>query len=118
MKDPPTAIDDKAHFEEGFHFLGVHQQEQCAALKRRKQSSSRDLIHCDDGGDFCQTRLSSLHRTVVEYLVNDTALDEAKSRTDQQLICDPEISLMAMAFRTPAAQKKSTALLRYLILLS
>ena len=38
MKDPPTAIDDKAHFEEGFHFLDVHQQEQCAALKRRKQS--------------------------------------------------------------------------------
>ena len=38
-------------------------------------------------------------KTVVEYLVNGSALDGAKSRIHQKLICDPEISLMAMALR-------------------
>ncbi len=100
MKDPSTAISEKAYFEEGFRSNdGPSQKEQCAAMKRRIQSSCRGLVHCDDTPNLCEAKVTFLHRTCVEYVLNTEVFSQMVAKADRNLIGVPEVSLMAMALR-------------------
>ena len=100
MKEPSTAISEKAYFEEGFRGNDApNQKEQCAAMKRRIQSSCRGLVHCDDTLNLCEAKVTFLHRTCVEYVLNTEVFSQMVAKTDRNLIRNPEVSLMAMALR-------------------
>ena len=100
MKDPSTAISENAYFEEGFRGNdGPSQKEQCAAMKRRVQSSCRGLVHCDDAPNLCEAKVTFLHRTCVEYILNTEVFSRMVAKADPNLIGIPEVSLMAMALR-------------------
>ena len=100
MKDPSTAISEKAYFEEGFRGDDAPgQKDQCAAMKRRIQSSCRGLVHCDDIQNLCEATVTFLHRTCVEYVLNTEVFSQMVAKTDPDLIRNPEVSLMAMALR-------------------
>ena len=100
MKEPLTAISEKAYFEEGFRGdEAPGQEEQCAAMKRRIQSSCRGLVHCDDILNLCEAKVKFLHRTCVEYILNTECFSQMMAKADWSLIRNPEVSLMAMALR-------------------
>ena len=100
MKEPSAAISEKAYFEEGFCGDEVPgQEEQCAAMKRRIQSSCRGLVHCDDMCNLREAKVTFLHRTCVEYVSNTEFFSQMVAKADRKLIRDPEVSLMAMALR-------------------
>ena len=100
MKEPSTAISEKAYFEEGFRGdEAPSQKEQCAAMKRRIQSSCRGLVHCDDTPNLCEADVTFLHRTCVEYVLNTDVFSQMVAKADHNLIRNPEVSLMAMALR-------------------
>ena len=100
MKDPSTAIFEKAYFEEGFRGNGApSQKQQCAAMKRRIQSSCQGLIHCDDTPDLCEAEVTFLHRTCVEYILDTEVFSQMVAKADRKLVRNPEVSLMAMALR-------------------
>ena len=100
MKEPSTAISGKAYFEEGFRGdEAPGQKEQCAAMKRRIQSSCRGLVHCDDILNLCEATVTFLHRTCVEYVLDTEVFSQMVAKVDRKLIGNPEISLMAMALR-------------------
>ena len=100
MKDPSTAISEKAYFEEGFRGNDAHgQKKQCAAMKRRIQSSCRGLVHCDDTSNLCEAKVTFLHRTCVEYILDTEVFSQMVAKADGNLIRYPEVSLMAMALR-------------------
>ena len=100
MKEPSTAISEKAYFEEGFRGdEAPGQKGQCAAMKRRIQSSCRGLVHCDDTLNICEAGVTFLHRTCVEYVLNTEVFSQMEAKADRNLIRNPEVSLMAMALR-------------------
>ena len=100
MKEPSTAISQKAYFEEGFRGNDApSQKEQCAAMKRRIQSSCRGFVHCDDTSNPCEAKVTFLHRTCVECILNTEVFSQMVAKADRNLIGNPEISLMAMALR-------------------
>ena len=100
MKEPSTAISQKAHFEEGFRGNDApSQKDQCAAMKRRIQSSCRGLIHCDDTSNPCEAKVTFLHRTCVEYIFYTEVFSQMVAKADRNLQGNPEVSLMAMALR-------------------
>ena len=100
MKEPSTAISQKAYFEEGFRGNDApSQKEQCAAMKRRIQSSCRGLVHCDDTSNPCEAKVTFLHRTCVECILNTEVFSQMVAKADRNLIRNPEVSLMAMALR-------------------
>ena len=100
MKEPSTAISKKAYFEEGFRGdEAPGQKQQCAAMKRRIQSSCRGLVHCDDMLNLCEAKVTFLHRTCVEYVLNTEVFSQMVAKADRNLIRNPEVSLMAMALR-------------------
>ena len=100
MKEPSSAISEKAYFEgEVRGDEALRQKEQCAAMKRRIQSSCRGLVHCDDILDLCEAKVTFLHRTCVEYVLNTEVFGQMEAKADRNLIRNPEISLMAMALR-------------------
>ena len=100
MKEPSTAISEKAYFEGGFRGdEAPGQKEQCAAMKRRIQSSCRGLVHCDDIPNLCEADVTFLHRTCVEYVLNTEVFDQMVAKADRNLIRNPEVSIMAMALR-------------------
>lgn len=100
MKEPSTAISEKAYFEGEFRKDKVPgQKKQCAAMKRRIQSSCRGLVHCDDTPNLCEAHVTFLHRTCVEYVLNTEIFSQMVAKTDPNLIRNPEVSLMAMALR-------------------
>lgn len=100
MKDPSTAISEKAYFEEGFSGNDApNQKEQCAAMKRRIQSSCRGLVHCDDTSNLCEAKVTFLHRTCAEYILNTEVFSQMVAKADPNRIGNPEVSLMAMALR-------------------
>ena len=100
MKEPSTAISEKAYFEGGFRGSDApSQKEQCAAMKRRIQSSCRGLIHCDDTSNLCEAKVTFLHRTCVEYILNTEVFSQMVAKANPNLIRNPEVSLMAMALR-------------------
>ena len=100
MREPSTAISEKAYFEEGFSGDDVpKRKEQCAAMRRRMQSSCRGLVHCDDTPNLCEANVTFLHRTCVEYVLNTEFFNQMVAKTDRNLIQNPEVSLMAMALR-------------------
>ena len=100
MKEPLTAISEKAYFEGGFRGSDApSQKEQCAAMKRRIQSSCRGLIHCDDTSNICEAKVTFLHRTCVEYILDTEVFSQMVAKAERNLVGDPEVSLMAMALR-------------------
>ena len=100
MKDPSTVISEKAYFEEGFRGNDAPSQKgQCAAMRRRIQTSCRGLVHCDDTSDICEAKVTFLHRTCVEYILNTEVFSQMVAKADRNLIGNPEVSLMAMALR-------------------
>ena len=100
MKEPLTAISEKAYFEEGFRGdEAPGQEEQCAAMKRRIQSSCRGLVHCDDILNLCEAKVTFLHRTCVEYVLDTEVFSQMVAKADRKFIGNPEVSLMAMALR-------------------
>ena len=99
-EDPSTAISCKAHFEDGFAEENTHsRQDLCAIMKRRIQRSCKGLVHVEDTKDLPNAEVTLLHRTVKEYIIRDDNFRLLLARADQQLIEDPEISLMAMSLR-------------------
>ena len=99
-EDPSTAISCKAHFENGFDEESTHsRQHLCAIMKRRIQRSCKGLIHVEDTNDLPKAEVTLLHRTVKEYIIKDDKFRLLLAGADQQLIRDPEISLMAMSLR-------------------
>ena len=100
MKDPSTAISEKAYFEEGFRGNDAPRpMGQCAAMKRRIQSSCRGLVYCDDTSNLCEAKVTFLHRTCVEYILDTEVFSQIKASADRNLIGNPQVSLMAMALR-------------------
>ena len=100
MKEPSTAISEKAYFEGEFRGDDApNRKEQCAAMKRRIQSSCRGLVHCDDILNLCEAKVTFLHRTCVDYVLNTEFFNQMVAKTDRNFIGNPEISLMAMALR-------------------
>ena len=100
MKDPSTAISEKAYFEEGFRGNDVPSKKgQCAAMRRRIQTSCRGLLHCDDASNLCEAKITFLHRTCVEYILNTEVFSQMMSKANRNLLKEPEVSLMAMALR-------------------
>ncbi len=100
MKDPSTAISEKAYFEEGFCGNDAPRpMGQCAAMKRRIQSSCRGLVHCDDTSSLCEANVTFLHRTCVEYILDTEVFSQMVAKADRNLIRNPEVSIMAMALR-------------------
>ena len=100
MKDPSTAISEKAYFEEGFRGNDAPRpMGQCAAMKRRIQNSCRGLVHCDDTSNLCEAKVTFLHRTCVEYILDTEVFGQIKAKADRNLIGNPQVSLMAMALR-------------------
>ena len=106
MKDPLTAVSEKAYFEEGFRGNDApSQMGQCAAMRRRIQSSCRGLVHCDDTSnicdtsDICEAKVTFLHRTCVEYILDTEVFSQMVAKADRNLIGNPEVSLMAMDLR-------------------
>ena len=99
-EDPSTAISCKAHFENGFDEESTDsRQHLCAIMKRRIQRSCRGLIHVEDTNDLPKAEVTLLHRTVKEFIIRDDKFRLLLARADQQLLRDPEISLMAMSLR-------------------
>ena len=99
-EDPSTAISCKAHFEDGFDEENTHsQQHLCAMMKRRIQRTCKGLIHVEDTNDLPKAEVTLLHRTVKEFIIRDDQFRLLLARADQQLIRDPEVSLMAMSLR-------------------
>ena len=100
MKDPSTAISEKAYFEEGFRSNDAPSpMRECAAIKRRIQTSCRGLLHCDDTSNLCEAEVTFLHRTCVEYILNTEVFSRMVAKADRNLIRNPQVSLMAMALR-------------------
>ena len=100
MKDPSTAIPEKAYFEEGFSDNDApNQKEQCAAMRRRIQSSCRGLVHCDDTPNLCEANVTFLHRTCIEYVLNTEVFIQMVAKADRNHLRNPEVSLMAMTLR-------------------
>lgn len=98
-QDPLTAVSCKANFEEGFHQDIQSRRDQCLRMKRRIQRCCKGLIHVEDSDDIHTAEVGLLHRTVEEFITKDVKFDDLVARADQQLVRDPNTSLIAMALR-------------------
>ena len=98
-QDSSTAVSCKANFEEVLHQDIQSRRDQCLRMKRRIQRCCKSLIHVEDSDDIHKAKVGLLHRTVMEFIIKDNRFDDLVARADQQLVRDPNISLMAMALR-------------------